>query len=123
MNTANTANTANAGVMKTANMGVLFLIELGALAAVGAYGFTRDVSAPLAWLLGLVGLAVMITTWALFGSPKARYKTRGATRVAFETVWFGAGVVALALSGAYVWAIVFALVCVASKTLAVNWSQ
>ncbi|MGY0023811.1 YrdB family protein [Streptomyces sp. cg35] len=109
--------------MKTANLGVLFVVELVALGAVGAYGFTRDVATPLAWLYGLLGLAVMITTWALFGSPKARHKTRGATRVAFETVWFGAGVVALALSGAYLWAVVFALVCVASKTLAVVWNQ
>ncbi|NEB76878.1 YrdB family protein [Streptomyces sp. SID14478] len=109
--------------MKTANMGVLFLVELAALAAVGSYGFTRDVSAPLAWLLGLAGLAVMITTWGLFGSPKARWKTRGATRVGFELVWFGAGVVALALSGAYVWAVVLALVCAVSKALAVSWDQ
>lgn len=109
--------------MKTANLGVLFAIELVALGAVGAYGFTRDVAAPLAWLYGMLGLALMITTWALFGSPKARYKTRGATRVAFEVVWFGAGVVALALSGAYLWAAVFAVVCALSKALAVTWNQ
>ncbi|MEV1019005.1 YrdB family protein [Streptomyces sp. NPDC050264] len=109
--------------MKTANLGVLFAIELVALGAVGAYGFTRDVSAPLAWLLGMAGLALMITTWALFGSQKARHKTRGATRVAFEIVWFGAGVAALALSGAYLWAAVFAVVCALSKALAVQWNQ
>ncbi|GAA2344622.1 YrdB family protein [Streptomyces kunmingensis] len=109
--------------MKTANLGVLFAIELVALGAVGAYGFTRDVATPLAWLYGLLGLALMITTWALFGSQKAHYKTRGATRVAFETVWFGAGVAALALSGAYVWAVVFAAVCALSKALAVHWNQ
>ncbi|MEU6392049.1 YrdB family protein [Streptomyces sp. NPDC046939] len=109
--------------MRTANAGVLFAIELVALGAVGAYGFTRDVAAPLAWLYGLLGLAVMITAWALFGSPKARYSTRGAVRVAFETVWFGAGVAALALSGAYVWAAVLAGVCGVSKALAVRWQQ
>ncbi|MET9494551.1 YrdB family protein [Streptomyces sp. NPDC006552] len=109
--------------MKTANLGVLFLIELAALAAVGAYGFTRDVAAPLAWLYGLLGLAAMITTWALFGSQKAVHKTRGATRVAFETVWFGAGVAALALTGAYVWAALLAAVCALSKALAVHWNQ
>ncbi|WP_394434433.1 YrdB family protein [Streptomyces sp. SGAir0957] len=109
--------------MKTANAAVLFAVELVALGAVGAYGFTRDVAAPLAWLYGVLGLAVMITAWALLGSPKARYGTRGAARVAFETVWFGAGVAALALSGAYVWAAVFAAVCAVSKALAVRWQQ
>ncbi|MEV5610491.1 YrdB family protein [Streptomyces sp. NPDC052225] len=109
--------------MKTANLGVLFATELVALGAVGAYGFTRDVSPPAAWLLGLAGLAAMITTWSLFGSPKARYKTSGAPRVAFELLWFGAGVAALALSGAYIWAAVFAAVCALSKALAITWNQ
>ncbi|WP_338696166.1 YrdB family protein [Streptomyces sp. Q6] len=109
--------------MKALNLGVLFAVELVALGAVGAYGFTRDVPTAAAWLLGLAGLAVMITTWSLFGSPRARYKTHGATRVAFEVLWFGAGVAALALSGAYVWAAVFAAVCAVSKALAVTWNQ
>ncbi|MCX4645644.1 YrdB family protein [Streptomyces sp. NPDC057684] len=109
--------------MKTANLGVLFLIELAALGAVGRWGFTRDVSAPLAWLLGLGVIAVMITLWALFGSQKASYKTRGAGRVAFELVWFGAGAAALLLAGAVGWAIAYVLVCAVSKTLAVVWRQ
>ncbi|WP_405879538.1 YrdB family protein [Streptomyces sp. NBC_01136] len=109
--------------MKAANLGVLFLIELGALAAVGYWGFTSDVATPLTWLLGLGAPAVLITLWALFGSQKATHKTRGAVRVGFELLWFGAGVTALAVAGAYGWAIAFAAVCVASKTLAVIWHQ
>ncbi|MFD8566233.1 YrdB family protein [Streptomyces sp. NPDC059639] len=109
--------------MKTANLGALFAMELIALGAVAAYGFTRDVPTALSLLLGFIGLAVMITTWALFGSPKAKYKTSGPSRVVFEVIWFGAGVAALALMGAYVWAAAFAALCVASKTLAVTWNQ
>ncbi|QIY95688.1 YrdB family protein [Streptomyces sp. S1D4-11] len=109
--------------MKAANLGVLFLIELGALAAVGYWGFTRDAATPLTWLLGLGAPAVLITLWALFGSQKASYKTRGAVRVGFELLWFGAGVAALAFAGVYGWAIAFAAVCAASKTLAVVWHQ
>ncbi|MFF4014043.1 YrdB family protein [Streptomyces sp. NPDC001843] len=109
--------------MKPANLGVLFLIELGALAAVAYWGFTLDVATPFAWLLGFAAPAVLITLWVLFGSPKATYKTRGAARVGFEVVWFGAGVAALALAGAWGWAVAFALVCLLSKTLAVVWGQ
>ncbi|MFC3576671.1 YrdB family protein [Streptomyces yaanensis] len=109
--------------MKAANLGVLFLIELGALAAVGYWGFTRDVATPLAWLLGLGAPAVLIVLWALFGSQKATYKTHGAVRVGFELLWFGAGAAALSLAGADGWAIGFAVVCVVSKTLAVLWHQ
>ena len=109
--------------IKAANLGVLFLIELGALAAVSYWGFTRDVATPLAWLLGLGAPALLIVLWALFGSQKASYKTRGAVRVGFELLWFGAGVAALFAAGAMGWAIAFAAVCAVSKTLAVLWRQ
>jgi len=109
--------------IKAANLGVLFLIELGALAAVSHWGFTRDVATPLAWLLGLGAPALLIVLWALFGSQKASYKTRGAVRVGFELLWFGAGVAALFAAGAMAWALAFAAVCAVSKTLAVIWRQ
>ncbi|MEW1641965.1 MULTISPECIES: YrdB family protein [unclassified Streptomyces] len=108
---------------KAANLGVLFAIELGALVAVGYWGFTRDVATPAVWLLGIGAPVVLAVVWGLCGSPKARYKVRGAGRVGFEVVWFGAGVAALVLAGAYDWALVLALVCVVSKTLAVVWHQ
>ncbi len=66
---------------------------------------------------------MLVVLWGLCGSPKSKYKVRGAGRVGFEVVWFGAGVVALVGAGVYDWALVFALVCVVSKTLAVIWRQ
>ncbi|MCH5677107.1 YrdB family protein [Streptomyces gilvus] len=108
---------------KAVNLGVLFLIELGALAAVGYWGFTRAVATPLTWLLGLGAPAVLVVLWALFGSQKASYKTRGAVRVGFETVCFGAGVAALFAAGATAWAVAFAAVVAVSKALAVIWRQ
>ncbi|MFG2469527.1 YrdB family protein [Streptomyces canus] len=107
--------------MKAANLGVLFLIELGALAGAAYWGFTQDVGAS--WLLGLAAPAVLVALWALFGSPRAKYKARGAGRVGFEVFWFGAGALALFAAGAHGWAFAFAVVCVVSKTLAVAWSQ
>ena len=108
---------------KAANLGVLFAIELGTLVAVGYWGFTRDLATPLTWLLGIGGPVVLVVLWGLCGSPKSKYKVRGAGRVGFEVVWFGAGVVALVGAGVYDWALVFALVCVVSKMLAVIWRQ
>ncbi|MFF7542802.1 YrdB family protein [Streptomyces canus] len=107
--------------MKAANLGVLFLVELGALAGAAYWGFTQDVGAS--WLLGLAAPAVLVALWALFGSPRAKYKARGAGRVGFEVFWFGAGALALFAAGAHVWAFALAVVCVVSKTLAVAWSQ
>ena len=103
--------------MKAANSVVLFLVELGAPAAAAYWGFT------VSWPLGLAAPAVLVASWALFGSPRAKYKTRGAGRVGFEVLWFGAGVLALFAAGAPVWALALALVCGVSKALAVAWGQ
>lgn len=105
--------------VKAANLGVLFLIELGALAAVSYWGF----STARPWLLGLAAPAALIVLWALCGSPRARFKTRGAGRAGFELAWFGSGVVALWAAGAHGLALGFALVCAASKALALKWGQ
>lgn len=68
--------------MKAANLGVLFLVELGALAGAAYWGFT------VSWLPGLAAPVVLAVLWALFGSPRAKYKARGADRVGFEVLWF-----------------------------------
>ncbi|MFE5140173.1 YrdB family protein [Streptomyces fagopyri] len=110
-------------VIKAANLGVLFLLELATLVAAAYGGFGGERTAPVTWLLGIGGPAVLIALWALFGSPKSRYKTRGAVRVGFELLWFGAGVAALAVVGAAGWAVALAVVCAVSKTLAAVWHQ
>ncbi|MCH0565232.1 MULTISPECIES: DUF2568 domain-containing protein [unclassified Streptomyces] len=108
---------------RAANLGVLFLVELGAVAAAAYWGVTLGVPAGLAWLLGLAAPAALIVLWGACGSPRAPYRMRGAARAGFETLWFGAGAVALVAAGAVGWAVAFALVCAVSKTLAVAWGQ
>lgn len=106
---------------KAVNLGVIFLLELGVLAGVW-YCAWKSAShwGPLVGLAGAVGLGWL---WGLFGSPRARFKVRGAARVAFETLWFGAGAVLWYVAGAHVWAVAFAALCVLSKTLAHIWRQ
>jgi Protein of unknown function (DUF2568) len=101
---------------KAANLGVLFLVELGVLAGAAYWGLARDSS--LGWAAGLAALTVMTAAWALFGSPRARFKARGAGRVGFEVLWFGAGVAALYAAGAVGWALALAVACAVSKSLA-----
>ncbi|MER6788288.1 YrdB family protein [Streptomyces sp. NPDC000658] len=105
--------------MKAANLGVLFLIELGAVAAAAWWG----ASTAWPWLLGPAAPAVLIVAWALLGSPRARFRTRGVGRAGFELLWFGAGVGALYAAGAHGWALAFAVVCAVSKGLALRWGR
>ncbi|NEB02511.1 YrdB family protein [Streptomyces sp. SID13726] len=109
--------------MKAVNLGVLFLVELGALAGASYWGFTRHVATPLTWLLGLAAPALLIALWALFGARKAPYKTRGLARVGFEALWFGAGVLALVAAGDTGGAVLLGALVVVSKSLAAVWKQ
>ncbi|MBP2048617.1 hypothetical protein J2Z21_001542 [Streptomyces griseochromogenes] len=110
--------------MKTAkavNLGVVFLLELGVLGSVCYLGFARGGTVGL--LIGFLGAGALGRLWGLFGSPRARFKVRGAARFAFEALWFGAGALALYAAGAHACAAVFATVGVISKALAHAWDQ
>ncbi|WP_328746966.1 YrdB family protein [Streptomyces sp. NBC_00285] len=109
--------------MKAANLGVLFLIELGALAGAAWWGFTRDVATPVAWLLGLAAPGLLIALWALFGARKARHRMHGVARFGFEALWFGAGVLALLAVGDTAGAVTLAGLVVVGKSLAAVWGQ
>jgi Protein of unknown function (DUF2568) len=58
-----------------------FLLELGALAALGNWGFTSG-SGATAWALGLGAPLAAIAFWGLFVAPKARFPTSMTGRVA-----------------------------------------
>lgn len=109
--------------MKSLNLLIVFLSELAVIGAVATWGFTLGTGWTLRLLTGIGGPALMIVLWWLFGAPHAPHKVHGAVRVLFETGWFGAGAVALALAGYAVPALVLALVMAASKALAVAWHQ
>lgn len=113
----------SASGMKSLNLLVVFLSELAVLASVATWGFTLGTGWVVRLLAGIGGPAVMIALWWLFGAPDAPHKVHGAIRVAFETGWFGAGAVALALAGYTALALVLAVVMALSKGLAVAWHQ
>lgn len=109
--------------MKSLNLLIVFLSELAVIGAVALWGFTLGTGWTLRLFAGVGGPALMIALWWLFGAPHAPHKVHGAVRVVFETGWFGAGPVALALAGYAVPALVLALVMAASKGLAAAWHQ
>jgi len=110
-------------LLKGLNLTVLFLIELAALAAVAYWGATLAAPAWVRVLAAVAAPAVLVAAWALFGARNARRKFHGVARVVFETVWFGAAIVALGYAGRVVLAIVLAAVCLVSKLLAWRWRQ
>jgi hypothetical protein len=108
-------------VLKNVNLGLRFLLELGALAAVAYWGFTVGDGA-LRWILALAAPVAVAVVWWLFVSPKAAVDAPRPVRLAVElAVW--------AAAGAALWAavhpalgIAFSLVAVVSGVLNQIWS-
>ncbi len=58
--------------IKSANKGLRFLLELGALASLCYWGFQKGDSTAASFALGIGAPLLMAIVWGLFVSPKAR---------------------------------------------------
>ena len=74
---------------------VVFLAEVSVLVAVGWWGATRGVAAPLEVLLAVGLVTAFAVAWGAWAAPKATWPLAGAADVAFRVVWFGLGAAAL----------------------------
>ncbi len=80
--------------LRGATLTVRFLCELGAIAALGYWGFrTGDGLAAIALGLGAPMLAIAV--WGTFVAPKALRPVPLATRLVLEVLVFGSAVAAL----------------------------
>ena len=113
---AGPGQTDHVTALVNANLGLRFLLELGALAAVGYWGWTTG-DGVLGALLAVAAVAAVIVVWALFISPKARYELAAPARFAIELgVWLAAGA-ALWIAGHGALALAFVVVAIASGAL------
>jgi hypothetical protein len=81
-------------------LGLVFVDELAAIAALGVFGWSSAARWLLVWLLPL--LAVL--AWALFASPKAPYGS-GVVRPLVKVVVFGVASLGLWVAGRPGWAL------------------
>jgi Protein of unknown function (DUF2568) len=101
-------------VLKYANYGLRFLLELSALAALAYWGSQTGplaVSIVLAITAPLAGAAL----WGGFVAPKASRRFRGTKRLWVEIPFFGAATAGLAATGQWVLAAIFAVAVVLSE--------
>ncbi|MFC7380760.1 YrdB family protein [Sphaerisporangium rhizosphaerae] len=110
-------------VMKGANAGLMFLLELGVYLAVGYWGFTFSPNWGLKLLLGIGGPLLFAVVWGVFGAPKASIPVHGLGRAALEVLWFGGGVAAAAGAGLVTTSVVFAALFVVNAALRLLWHQ
>jgi hypothetical protein len=97
-------------------LAVRFALEIGALVALGYWGFDTGDSAIEDIVLGIGAPLVGAILWGLFVSPKAKYGSP-VRKALFEAVVFGSATLALAAAGQALVAIAFAVVAVVDSVL------
>ncbi len=98
------------------NLALRFILELGILAALGYWGWTRDIG-PWRYLLAIALPVVAAFLWGTFrwphetaGSPRAPVPVPGWVRLLMEVVLFSLAIACLYAAGAVVAAVVFGVV-------------
>lgn len=108
--------------MKSLNVGLRFLLELGLLLAYGYWGFqTHDGIGQ--WLLGVGTPLIVAIIWGLFFAPKSARRLRNPLRLVMEIVIFGIGVLALWMTGQSILALVFGGLVSLNIVLMTVWEQ
>jgi hypothetical protein len=110
-------------LIKSANLGMRFLLELCALVALGYWGFRTSDQLLLKLVLGLGAPLIAAALWATLGAPAAQAKLSGGLHLALEVVIFGAASLALVKADQPGLAGAFAAVFIANRILMAVWGQ
>ncbi len=105
------------GTLRLVNLGVRFLLELGALGAVGYWGWTLRGPMPLRAAAALGAPVALAVLWGIFISPRGRVPTGPAGQAGLGWVVFVVAATALAARGHTRLAVIGALVATLSSVL------
>jgi hypothetical protein len=81
-------------VLRAANDGLRFFLELSALAAVAYWGWSEH-GGILRWVLVVAGPLAIVLVWGRWVAPKARHPAVDPARLGLEVLVFGSAVTAL----------------------------
>ena len=102
------------GGLRALLLGLRFLLELCALAALAVWGGQAGESVFVDVLLAVAAPVVAAVVWGAFVAPRAAVSVREPVRMVIELVVFGAAGLALAEAGHVALGVVFVLVAVAN---------
>ncbi len=110
-------------IVKLANLGLRFLLELGILAAAGYWGFKTRVQTSAKIALGIGAPLLIALLWGIFLAPASPRRLAEPWRLLAEVIIFGVAITALYSTGAHYLAGAFALMVVLNKILLTIWRQ
>lgn len=103
--------------LRAINLGVRFLLELGALAAVFYWGMAAPGGRVLRVALAIGATALVVLLWGTFISPKARFSTGLYGRAILGFIVFSIAAAALYVRGQTGLAIVYGALALVSSVL------
>jgi hypothetical protein len=109
--------------VKDVNVAGRFLLEIGALGALGYWGFRTGESRLTRVALGVGAPLAAAVVWGAFASPNAPVQIAPTARIALQTAVFGGSAAALADAGRPRWAVGFATAVVINTVLMIAWDQ
>jgi hypothetical protein len=108
--------------MRSANLGLKFLLELAALAALAVWGASLS-GGVTAVVVAIVAPLAMAVVWGAWCAPRARRRLGMPLRAGVELAVFAVAVIALAAAGHVAWAVVLAIVMAINAVLLTAFDQ
>lgn len=109
--------------MRDLNLGLRFLLELGALGAVAAWGYFVAPRPLLSWLFAIAGAALVALVWGSLVAPMARARLDDPWRVLVEIAVFGGATLALLATGRTRYALAYGALSALSLALMFVFKQ
>ena len=109
--------------MRAANLGLRFLLELGAIAALIAFGLSLDASAVARIAVAAIAVAAYIAVWGRWCAPKSDHRLADPAGLAVELVVFAVATAAWFAAGEPAVAAIYAVLVVANEVLLAAWDQ
>jgi hypothetical protein len=110
-------------IIKYANLGFRFLLELCVLCSLGYWGFQTGRGMVVKIGLGIGAPLLAALVWGTFGAPGSQIQVSGALHLLLELAIFGGAVVALKATGHSTLAWTFGLAVVVNRILMYVWGQ
>ena len=97
------------------NLGLAFLLELGALVSFAAVGVLLG-----GWMQlvgGIIGAAVFVALWGVYAAPRSKRRLKGRNLLIFKVAMFAVAGAILMLIGQPVWAVVLMVLAAVNLSL------
>ena len=109
--------------MKALNLGLAFLLELAALAALAYWGYRLDADVAVRWLAAIGAPLTLAVVWSQIAAPTAKRRLPRTPLLGFKVLVFTLTAVLLYGTGWHTLAIVFEATVLVNLALSVVWNQ